>query len=869
MTLKFALVLYAVIAVLNALAAPTHAQIVSSGVYTVVSKASGLALDNEGSTSAGNGVWQWSSVAGSTNQMWQINRLPSGNYTMVCLTSGMTLDSGNRFPNGSLPIQNTSVPQNIDQEWIVTQLANGSCTFVNAANGLALDNSGATANGGTVRQSTPASGSANQQWQVTLVKQLPIASGGIYTLTCRKSGLNLDNEGASAAGNQVWQYGGGLANTNQEWRITVLPGGQYSLTCVTSGMNLDNAGSTANGTAITQNYPQPGSSTNQQWTIASAGGAYCTLVCQKSGKALDNGGSTLSNAPIQQAAVVSGSANQQWTITPVQIGANTPFITYEAESGALAGSAHVTALTTAPTTMFSSPELEASGHAYVNLANAGDSVTWTNNTGKSITAINVRYSIPDSAGGGGNTSTLNLYVNGTFRQALPVSSTQTWVYETSGNYNGMSQSPSSGNAHVFWDETHAFVSGAAIAPGSTITLQKTSSNTAAYYNIDAIDLEAPPAALTQPANSLSIASYGATPNNSSFDNSTAIQNCINAAQSQGKSVWIPQGVYYVFSGSPLTATGITISGAGPWYSTVICTASNWSNGFIFLTHSASFQNLSIDASGPNATPGLFAILAYDDNWSLNNVWTRHTMLTWADGSNITISNCRVNNSWGDGVNINNINGNACNNVTITNNFSRGNGDDGMALNSSNSSAPVMTGILICNNTCVAEWWANNIGIYGGVNVFVNNNLVTDSVKEFGISVGLYSGSAHLQTAYIQGNAVLRGGSNGWNLQYPAMGIGVSGNSSNINGVSVTGNMLANSPFDGVHISSGSSLYVAGNLITTPGLNGFEVDSGATGNAFLICNSVANLKSGQTAYIDNAPASNFTVTGSGNIGFTVP
>src|SRR5690348_9096970 len=50
-------------------------------------------------------------------------------------------------------------------------------------------------------------------------------------------------------------------------------------------------------------------------------------------------------------------------------------------------------------------------------------------------------------------------------------------------------------------------------------------------------------AQTQPANSLSIVSYGAS--TSSSDNTAAIQNCINAAQSQGKGVWIPAGTWKV------------------------------------------------------------------------------------------------------------------------------------------------------------------------------------------------------------------------------------------------------------------------------------------------------------------------------------
>ncbi|MEI9960359.1 MAG: hypothetical protein WDM76_04275 [Limisphaerales bacterium] len=62
----------------------------------------------------------------------------------------------------------------------------------------------------------------------------------------------------------------------------------------------------------------------------------------------------------------------------------------------------------APTTQYSSPELEASGHAYVQLAATGQSVTWTNTSDQNFTAINLRSCIPDAPTGGGISNTINL-----------------------------------------------------------------------------------------------------------------------------------------------------------------------------------------------------------------------------------------------------------------------------------------------------------------------------------------------------------------------------------------------------------------------------------------------------------------------------
>src|SRR5450756_804371 len=116
------------------------------------------------------------------------------------------------------------------------------------------------------------------------------------------------------------------------------------------------------------------------------------------------------------------------------VGATTPFTCVEAESGFLGGGASVVSLNSAPTTPYSSPELEASGHAYVQLMTIGQSVTWTNTTSQSFTAINLRSCIPDAPTGGGITNTIDLYVNRVFRQAFAVNSLQNYCYEGT-NYN--------------------------------------------------------------------------------------------------------------------------------------------------------------------------------------------------------------------------------------------------------------------------------------------------------------------------------------------------------------------------------------------------------------------------------------------------
>ncbi len=66
----------------------------------------------------------------------------------------------------------------------------------------------------------------------------------------------------------------------------------------------------------------------------------------------------------------------------------------------------------------------------------GQSVTLTNTTGQTITALNLRSCIPDASIGGGMTSTIDLYVNGAFRQAFSVNSLQKLLLRGAPIHNG-------------------------------------------------------------------------------------------------------------------------------------------------------------------------------------------------------------------------------------------------------------------------------------------------------------------------------------------------------------------------------------------------------------------------------------------------
>ncbi len=596
-------------------------------------------------------------------------------------------------------------------------------------------------------------------------------------------------------------------------------------------------------------------------------------------------------APSAAAATAPASYQAPGTPSPSVAGATTPFTTYQAPEAALGGGATVVSLTSAPTSEYDSPQGEADGHAYVQLTGPGQSVQWTNNTGQPINFINVRASIPDSSAGGGLTATLDLYVNGTFRQALNMNSIQSWQYEGNNNYNGNDQNPADGDPRDFWDEFHAFVSGAAIPPGATFSLQKDSTNTASSYWINSVDVWDAPAPTAQPANSISITSCGAvadnTPTNGAaapgaVDSTVDIQNCINQAASAGEILWIPQGTFYLIGTSSLVAQNVTIEGAGYWYSEVyrdVPLPNNTPLGAAFQCYSCQLENFHIDSdamSRAEVDGGGGAEDTTGNDWLISGMWVQHVESSlWASGSNGTVQNNLFTVIFADGCNLNNVSltGTSGSSLTATNNFIRGTGDDGMAINSvaynGSTTYAAMTDITMTHNTVIAPWGGKGIGIYGGSGHLVEDNFISDTARYIGLGVGRFGvNGSDMLGATVTGNVIVRSGGNAYFQGQPALQIGNGGDGQNVGTVTdavVTGNTIINSVYDSIGFSTSTSTNLADNTITSPWRNGIVISPpyypAPTGSATITGNSVTGVGSGFSAYSNDS--SGFTATLSGN------
>jgi len=561
----------------------------------------------------------------------------------------------------------------------------------------------------------------------------------------------------------------------------------------------------------------------------------------------------------------------------VTAGATTPFVTVEAETGTLGGAARkrsVSPGTTPPTV--ATLELEASGYGLVELKNTGDSVTLPNNTGKPANTLVVRASIPDAPAGGGITASLNLYVNAAFRQAITLSSAQAW------NYRNATTNPDDPNAggmpYRFYNEFPLRVTGAPIAPGSTLKLQKDAANTAAVYDVDSVDLENVGPALAQPANSLSVVTYGADPNFSK-DSTAAIQNTVNAAKSQGKSVWIPPGKYLTnsLSSSLLNFTGATVKGAGMWYSTIyrkVPLPATWRSQ-ILVGSGTTVTDLQIDSNAIWRGIGGAGGSDYGVNasgaggWLVDRIWTRHIDANWLSGTNGIAQNSRTADSYGDGFNANN--GNTANpdklghNITIRNNFARGTGDDSFATYSDAGASGTngqMIGTKILNNTAVAPWWANGIRIAGGRNVEVKNNLVNSVSSNNAMDISVFGDTGHpLESSTVSGNVLIGGG--GWNSVRYGVHIGSPSPTSlfptAFTNVTMSDNVIRGSLRAGLFVDlTRNNVTLTNNVIDRPAQQGILIRSGVTGTGNFTRNTVQNLLAGKIPY-QNDSASTFKTT----------
>ncbi|CAM5292761.1 Secreted glycosyl hydrolase OS=Streptomyces microflavus OX=1919 GN=G3I39_17710 PE=4 SV=1 [Streptomyces microflavus] len=230
-------------------------------------------------------------------------------------------------------------------------------------------------------------------------------------------------------------------------------------------------------------------------------------------------------------------------------GANMPYDTYEAEDGTTGGGAQVVG----PNRTVGDIVGEASGRKAVTLNNNGNYVEFT--TKKATNTLVTRFSIPDSAGGGGINSTLNVYVDGTFLKAIDLTSKYAWLY---GNEAAPGNSPGSGAPRHIYDEANVML-GRTVPAGAKIRLQKDAANSSTYA-IDFVSLEqVAPVANPNPA------TYTVPAGFTHQDVQNALDKVRMDTTGTLTGVYLPAGEYSTASKFQVYGKAVKVVGAGPWY----------------------------------------------------------------------------------------------------------------------------------------------------------------------------------------------------------------------------------------------------------------------------------------------------------------
>jgi hypothetical protein len=305
---------------------------------------------------------------------------------------------------------------------------------------------------------------------------------------------------------------------------------------------------------------------------------------------------------------------------------------------------------------------------------------------------------------------------------------------------------------------------------------------------------------------------------------------------------------------------------------------------LFNLISCTVQNLHLDSDSTSremVDGGGGAMDTSGTNWSANNIWSQHVESGfWASGTGGTVQNSRLTAIWADGINLNNVslNGSVGNNLTATNNFVRGTGDDGMAINSvdyntdSNGNRTyytAMSNVTFTHNTVIAPWGGKGIGIYGGSGHHVQNNYVSDTARYIGIGAGRFGVNGNdLLSATVSDNVIVRSGGNGYNQGQPALQVGNGGDGQNVgvvDHVTVTNNTVSNALYDGVGFSSSTNTLLQNNTITSPWRNGIVIAPpyypAPSGSATITGNTVTGLPSGMSPFTNNS--SGFSASVSNN------
>ncbi|WP_239071696.1 CARDB domain-containing protein [Amycolatopsis sp. SID8362] len=681
--------------------------------------------------------------------------------------------------------------------------------------------------------------------------------------------------------------------------ITSNPPNPAAGAAVSFTVAVHNRGTSGAGASVTR--LTAGATTLSGSTPAVAAGSTVDVAITGTWTATSGGATLTATADAANAVAETNESNNGLSRTiVVGRGAALPYTEYEAEAAQYQGQL----LETDPLRTFGHTNFatESSGRRSVRLANQGQYVEFTSvNQANSIV---VRNSVPDAPGGGGQDFTLSLYVNGTFAQKLTLSSKHSWLYGTTDDPEGLTNTPQA-DARRLFDESHALLSQSYPA-GTKFKLQRDNGDSAAYYVIDLVDLEQVAPALPKPAECTSITEYGAVPDDG-VDDAPAIQRAVTDDQNGVIAcVWIPEGQWRqeakILTDDPTVPNGggqynqvgisnVTIRGAGMWRSQLYSLIQPQDAGTINHPHEGNFgfdidkntqiSDIAIFGSGRirggdgNAEGGVGLNGRFGTGTKISNVWIEHANVgvwvgrdysnkpeLWGPADGLQFSGMRIRDTYADGINFTN----GTRNSRVFDSSFRTTGDDSLAVWANqyvkDPSVDIAHDNAFTNNTIQLPWRANGIAIYGGYGNKIENNLVSDTMNYPGIMLATdhdplpFSGQT-----LIANNALHRCGGVFWGEQQKFGAITFFAQGKDITGVTLRDTEIDDSTYDGIQFKTGGgSMNVAVTNVKIDKSNngaGILAMSGARGSAALSGVTITNSSAGNVVV---EPGSQFTITG---------
>ncbi|MFJ4801257.1 discoidin domain-containing protein [Streptomyces murinus] len=454
-------------------------------------------------------------------------------------------------------------------------------------------------------------------------------------------------------------------------------------------------------------------------------------------------------------------------------GATLPFTSVEAESAATTGTK------IGPDYTQGTLASEASGRQAVQLS-SGQRVEFT--VPRAANAVNVSYSVPD-----GQSGSLDVYVNGTkLARTLPV--TSKYSYVDTGWIAGS-------RTHHFFDDARLLL-GQNLQAGDKVAFVATGTQ----VTVDVADFEQVAAAAAQPSGSVSVVSKGADPSGNG-DSTQAFRDAIAAAQ--GGTVWIPPGDYRLTS-SLSGVQNVTLQGAGGWYSVVHTSRFIDQSSSAGNVHIKDFAVIGEVTERVDSSPDNFVNGSLGPGSSVSGMWIQHLKCgLWLTGTNdnLVVENNRILDTTADGINLNGT----AKGVRVSDNFLRNQGDDSLAMWSLYGPD---TDSSFENNTISQPNLANGIAIYGGTDITVRGNLVSDT-NSLGSGIAI-SNQKFLDpfsplsgTITVDGNTLVRAGAMNPNWSHPMGALRVDSYDSAINAtVNITDTTITDSPYSAFEFVSG-------------------------------------------------------------------